>query len=233
MAASVIVKSDLENAMKYCGAVSTKVGGKRKRVLFEVATDEFSLPTALESARKNKNIISLVYEGLDCDVDCETASKDGVNVTWVLPVAGNISVSDIARYVETLPKGMSLTLRFPEDFCDMDFIFELSETFPEVRLCGSTLFAFDEMRVGIVGRDILTKRGIEFDTQAYLVSGECNAVPTLDINDITLEETSAGGKSKGSHKSAKKAKSKSATKSKSSKVQKFRSFLFNSNSDWL
>lgn len=233
MAASVIVKSDLNSAMKYCGAVSAKIGGKRKRVLFEVPVDELSLPVALESAKRNRNIISLVYEGLDCDISCEDASKEGVNITWVLPVAGNISVSDISRYVETLPKGMSLTLRFPEDFNDIDFIFELSSAFPDIRICGNTLFSFDGLRVGIVGRDILEKRGIDFDTSVYLVSGECNAIPTLFLDDVTLEEVSAGGKSKGVRKSSKKSKSGDAPKPRNSKVQKFRSFLFNSGDDWL
>ena len=229
MAGSVIVKSSLETAMKYCSLVSAKVSGRRRRVLFEVNVDDYSIADAVNSAKTNKNIAVLVYEGIGVglsSISSQALKGSDINITWLCTVAGDVTEQDLQGYLSELPDGMTLTLKFPEDYVNYDLIFSIMEKYPKVRVCGSTLFAFDDFRVGLVGKDIIRSRGADFDASNYLVSGECNAAPTVYEEDIVLENIGvSGGKGTKKAKTSKKT-SNGEGKARKQKVQKFSSFLF-------
>lgn len=224
---SVIVKADLETAMQYTSAVSTKISGRRHRVLFEVDVDDYNMVDAVSSARTNHNIVALVYEGLGLGFSSlETSLLDGISLMWMYTVASNVTEQDIDKVQQEVPSGVSLVLKFPEDYTDYDFVLNILQKYPNTRVCGCMFFAFEECKVGVVGKDILSRIGAPYDSTDYLVSGECNAVPTFLLEDVTLDDVAVGGSKKVGKRKSGGNSGNGEPKQKKQKVQKFSNLLF-------
>lgn len=216
---SIIVKADLSLVTQYTGkSVVAKIGKKKFPVVFRVTVDDFSVEEAINTAKRDSNILMLNYVGSQGGLS--QINPQGVYIAWIAEVGNDVSEEDIQKYIDTTPEGVTLVVKVPEDYKNIRFLYEMSEKYQNIRFCGGCLFCFDECKFGCCGKDICTARGIKFDDTEYIKEGCSCAIPAFDIADVELSVTTAKNKSKSSSSSSK--------KSKPSKVAMFSSLLYGS-----
>lgn len=211
----VIVKTGIETAKRYKGkAVVTKVGNKKHQVYFKVYCDDVDIAECVELYKSSSNILMLEYQGTEGGLLGVDLSN--VYIAKVFDFGTNIVEEDIISLRDTqLPEGVVAVLRLPQEYCDMQFMYDMSQKYKDIRFCGGTVFCIDDCRLGCCGRDILNKRGVKYDTSQYFYEGCCCAAETFLDTDVELEEGKVSKKSGGKGSSA------------SKKTLMFKDLLFN------
>lgn len=213
---SVLVKSNLEVVSKYDGkGVTTKVGSKKHQVYFKLYCDDSDIEECISLYRRNTNIILLDYQGtLQALKD---ADLNGIYITKSYTFGNNVNAYDIRSVVSELPENVVGVIKLPEDFSDMKFIIDMCEEYPNIRFTGGIFFAFDEARIGYIGKDILLKNNIKGDEARLIYEGTDCALDTFVDEDVELVE----GRVKAS-----KSSGKSSTGGKKKKTLLFNDLLY-------
>ena len=204
----MLAKISLDEARSYGRSrLVTKVGNKKKVVLFEVSVDNTNIKDAIDFAVGNNNVAALVYEGAEqyLQMVSELDTK-GVYICKVEQVAEDVSETDIVKLLQILPDWASLVVDVPEDYKNMEFICNMCEKYPRVRFSGGYLFNFKDCKLGICGDDILEK--LEVKSELGLVrTHECCGLPVVCAEDIEISVATVKDKiSTGGEKSTQKKK---------------------------
>lgn len=211
---SVILRVSYREALKYKGkTVNCTVDGKKHNAYFKVICDDLDLESCIELAKTSKNILMLDYQGID-----GAEVPDGIYVGKSFDWGSNITDSDVDNIVENeLPKGMTAIIKLPDGYKNIEFVWRMSQKYPNVRFCGGTFFCATGCNLGCCGIDILDKRGIKHTDSSYMREGCCCGFQVLDLSDVS--DISVG-----------EVKQKSSSSSSSKKKPKisFSSLLFQS-----
>lgn len=185
---SVLVKVGYETASNFRGkGVGTKVGNKKHQVYFKLYCDDTNLKECLDLARHSANVVMLEYQGIPLALENENI--EGVYITQVHDYGMNLCEEDVRDVVETTPKGVTPVIRLPLEYNDMQFIYNMSQKYSQIRFCGGTVFCLDGCRLGCCGRDILDSKGIKYNENQYIHEGCCCALETLNEEDVELVES--------------------------------------------
>ena len=204
----MLAKISLDEAKAFGrNKVVTKVGNRKKVVLFEVSVDNTNIKDAIEFAVGNSSVAALVYEGTEQHLQMVSElDTKGVNICKVEQVADDVSEADIMKLLQIIPTWASLVVDVPEDYKNMEFICNMCEKYPRVRFSGGYLFNFKDCRLGICGDDTLEKLGVKPDV-GLVRTGDCCSLPVVCAGDIEITIATAKDKiSSGGEKSAPKKK---------------------------
>lgn len=205
---AILVRTDLERQFEYRNKnVKSKIGNKKQQVFFKVMVDDFTLEDALVSARNDRTILMLEYVGSEQFIQSSNLDFSNVYIGIKHEVGNNVTEEDIEKLANSVPNGVVILVKVPDDFSNMEFIFNMSSKFSNVRFCGGHMFCFDDCKVGCCGRDILKAKDIKFDESDYIKSGCCCSLPTFDIADVSLEVSLKSERSSNSSKSKSKSTS--------------------------
>lgn len=192
----MIAKINLEGAKSFPrnSKLITKVGNRNKIVVFEVSVDNTDICEAVDFACGNKNIVSLVYEGTEqyFTMLSELDSK-GVNIAKIERVSLDVDEAYIAELLKVLPAWATLIVDLPEDFNNMEFVYNVCSKFDRVRFSGGYLFDMSGVRLGICGKDTLESLGIK-GLDDLIKTGDCCALEVVDANDIEISVATAKDK---------------------------------------
>ena len=221
---AVLVRADLESVKQYRGkSVSTKIGNKKNQVLFRVVVDDFSLVDALAYAKTDKNIVMLEYQGSHQYLSTIAESYNGApDLPYMVvheSVGHNIDEEVLNSVLASFPQWCSVVIKLPNDYSNMEFIYNMSQKYPRVRFCGGYVFEIDGCRLGCCGRDIFEKTGVKYSNNDMIKEGCSCCVSTVQFEDVTLDVSS---------KPERVSKSTSSKASKTPTVKKPKQAMFGS-----
>lgn len=209
---AVLVKANLEDVIPYKGKnISTKVGNKKQQVLFRVEADDFSLVQAIEHSRVDKNVVMIDFAGTDNYIKSCVLSNE-TNVPYIgvpVEVGLNLTESDIANMLMGYPEWVTLIIKLPDEYKDIQFLTEMCHKYPRIRFCGGYTFNIDGCRVGCCGKDIVEKLDIKLGNLDYIHQGCSCAFETVSFNDIEIVATQKAERSSNTGGNKNKSKSKS------------------------
>lgn len=192
---SLICSVDYTVALQYKNmSLSTKYNNRKHKVYLKVLCNEFSLELAQALARESKNILMVEYQGLQSSQAFLEYKPNGSYVGYVTEVGNNISEEEVRELHTDTPAGMTLVLRLPNDFTNLELLSDLSQVFPDVRFCGGCLFPVEGIKVGAIGVDILEKANIKFDESSYILDRTDDVLENVPIEILTIETSVATGK---------------------------------------
>lgn len=200
----MIAKISLEDAKKFGRSkLITKVGNKKKVVLFEISVDNTNIKDAIEFSVGNNNVASLVYEGAEQHMQMiNELDTRGVHICRVEQVADDVSETDIVKLLQVIPSWASLVVDVPEDYKNMEFICDMCNRYPRVRFSGGYLFNFKDCRLGTCGDDILSKLGVKPE-EGLVRTGMCCGLPVVYSSEIEISVATGKDKvSSGSERHA-------------------------------
>lgn len=211
----IIVKTDYVGAKVFENSgVRAKVGNKKHQVYFKVYCDDTDVEECIELYRNCGNIAMLEYRGAVESI--AELDLHGVYIAKVFDFGTNITEEDVKGVSYSLREGLVGVVRVPTEYKDMQFIYDMSQKYNNIRFCGGTTFCLDGCRLGCCGRDILDKRNIKYDEKQYFHEGCCCAAETFDATEVELEEC----------KVTKRAGSKSGNGGGKKKVALFKDLLY-------
>lgn len=222
---AIISSVDYSTALSYKGMnLSTKYNNKKQKVYLKLNCDDLTLADCLELARLSKNIVMINYQGIDTNVTYLSLTEDsGIYIGKVIDFGNNITLEDIQRIENQVPKGVVPIINLPEDYNNLEFIWRASKKFPRVRFSGGNLFAIEGVKIGQVGVDILSKFETKLDASVYSSDGRTDCVDVVDINTLEITVSAKAEKAPRERKSS----SGTGTQKKKTPTASFGS-LFNS-----
>lgn len=199
-----IVKTDLERAKEYTGkGVATMVGSKKHTVVFRVSVDDFTLEEAVSLYKRDRNIVMLDYVGtLEYLSTCSEALFDGVYVGRKIDVGSDVFQEDIEGVLSKLPQGVTLVVGLPDDYSDMEFVYNMSHKYPNVRFCGGNLFLLEGCNIGCCDSKVLSRASLKYKDIGLIRQGCGCDLQVLVGSEIELVETSKGERNKGTRTSS-------------------------------
>lgn len=186
---SVIYDVDLETA-KNCGKfnLTTKIDGKKHKVYLKLHSGIEDIQESIELCRKRKDILLVEYQG---DIlALEKVKNNGVQINFVEEVGNNLTSEHIDNILSDFPSGLTLVLKLPNDFNNLELVYKLNKKYPNVRYLGGNLFRLRGLKVGSFGEDLLESKGIKVPKHSYLVSKEEDILPCYSDLDIEYSERS-------------------------------------------
>lgn len=216
---AVLVRANLSDIFAYKGKnVTTKIGSKKHQVLFRVEVDDFSLVQAIEHSKNDKNVLMLDFAGTEnfiksCSVD---ASGKIPYVGVRVEVGLNLTEQDIVNMLAVYPEWVTLVIKLPDEYKDMQFLYEMCKKYNRIRFCGGHTFNIDGCRLGCCGLDLIEKLDIKVNNVNYIHQGCSCALESFDITDVELVVSQKAERS--SNTGSSKSKSKSSTPKKSKAV---------------
>lgn len=190
----VLVKCRIDDIKKYLGKqIKGIINGKEVVLYIRLLCDEFDIMDGLDLIKNNDNILLLDYIGSDFSPIYMTLSSEVVGDNYVIKLT-DVENELTEKYVESIvketPSGIVPVLRLPEKFKDLELIYNLNQKYPRVRFCGGTLFVIDGCNIGCCGMDLLQKKGVQYDLDAYYRKGTCDCALEVhdfkEIRDITV-----------------------------------------------
>ena len=194
---SVVCNMNLTEASAYRGmSIKGKYNGKKHQVYIRLVCDDSNLKECVDLARVSKNILMVEHQGQGDTKAYSLVRNTGVYIGKVFTCGNNFDASELERIIEDVPDYITPIISFPDDFCDLELVWELSKIYPNVRFCGGKLFAIDGVKVGAVGIDILDKVSAKYDDECYMLCGTTDAVECVSFSDLSEIETSAKAETK-------------------------------------
>lgn len=183
----LIVKTSYNEAKRFeHSGVRAKVGNKKHQVYFKVYCDDTDVKDCIELYRSSGNILMLEYQGaLESIAELDL---NGIYIAKVFDFGTNITEDDVLGVSASLRDGLVGVLRVPTEYKDMEFIYNMSQKYSNIRFCGGTTFCLDGCRLGCCGRDIFEKRNVKYDDKQYFHEGCCCAAETVSDTEVELEE---------------------------------------------
>lgn len=212
---AILVRANLNDIAEYKGKnVSTKIGSKKHQVLFRLEVDDFSLLGAIEHAKNDKNVVMIDFAGTEnfiksCSIDT-TGKIPYVGVR--VEVGLNLTEEDIINLLNVYPEWVTLIIKLPDEYKDMQFLYEMCQKYSRLRFCGGHTFNIDGCRLGCCGLDMVEKLDIKVNNTNYIHQGCSCALESFDITDVELvvtqkaERNSNTGSSKSKSSTPKKPK---------------------------
>ncbi len=183
----VLVKCKTTDIQKYLGKqIKGTVNGKEVVLYIRLLCDEFDVMEGIDLISKNDNILLLDYVGSDFSPVYMglTAEVVGDNcLIKITDVEDTLTESFVESIVADTPSGVIPVLRLPESFKDLELIYKLNQSYPNVRFCGGTLFVIDGCNIGCCGMELLKKKGVNYDLDAYYRNGLCDCA--LEVHDFS------------------------------------------------
>lgn len=183
----MIAKMSLDSA-KALGKnkLITKVGTRNKQVVLLVSVDNTNIQEAIEFSFGNKNIASLIYEGTEHHFSMlSSLDTKGLYICKVEQVASDVTEQDIVELLNVLPDWVTLVVDLPEDYNNMEFIYNICKSHSRVRFTGGYFFELEGCNLGICDTAILDKLGLKGDGE-LIRKGHCSALEVVDSDDIVI-----------------------------------------------
>lgn len=203
---AVVVKADYNTVREYTGkGVYTSVP-KKQAVYFRLVADDFSLEESIALSKIDSNILVVDYKGNSTPKQLGVSTA-GAYVTFTVDMGNDITESDIIKYIDYAGDSV-IMFRLPQDYNNIRFLCEMLDKYSNIRFSGCQVFAFDNYRFGYCGKDILSKRGIKYDTTKYITETDGDILQTFELADIELKvnDKSTSGTKHGGTKKAKPSK---------------------------
>ena len=157
-------------------------------VYFRVLCDETNVIEVLENCSKATNVIAVDYVG-DKQSPCYCCLPyDLVKDNYIITIykVDILEESIVKQIIGMTPNGVTPIIQLNKNFSDLEKIWRLNKQYPKVRFCGGHLFCISDCNIGCCGMDILDKKGISYDTDAFYRINPCNcALNVCDFKDIT------------------------------------------------
>lgn len=193
---AIISSVDYSTALSYKGMnLSAKYNNKKHKVYLKLNCDDLTLADCIELARISKNILMISYQGIDTNITYLNLSEDnGIYIGKVIDFGNNITLEDIERLNNQVPKGVVPIINLPEDYNNLEFLWRASKKFPRIRFSGGKLFAVDGIKVGQIGVDVLEKYESKIDVSSYTLDGCSDCIEVVDINTLDISISSKADK---------------------------------------
>lgn len=222
---AIICPVDYSTALSYKGMnLSTKYNNKKHKVFLKLNCDDYTLEDSINLARISKNILMLNYEGLGTNPFYTGLTEaNGIYIGRVIDFGNNITEEDVERIQKSTPAEVVPIINLPDDYKDLQFVWNMSKKFSKVRFSGGMLFSIEGTRIGAIGIDILDKAGIKYDSDAYTTNGRLDVLDDVDITTLDIKATLKPER-------VSKERKRSSSNSKSSSKKKTSTFegIFNS-----
>lgn len=195
----VLVKCKITDIQKYLGKqIKGVLKGKEVVLYIRLLCDEFDIMDGIDLIAKNDNILLLDYVGSDFSPVYMGLTSDVIGdncVIKITDVEDSLTEKFVGGIVADTPSGIIPVLRLPESFTDLELLYKLNQKYPSVRFCGGTLFVIEGCNIGCCGMELLKKKGVKYDLDAYYRNGLCDCALEVhdfaeikDISVITNEE---------------------------------------------
>lgn len=176
----MIIKLDYADNGLY--ALKTIFNKKEKNHYIRYVVDEFSIERAIEDIEDNKNVVALDYEG---DIQYLNTLKKKPNVpiiiTKELKEMNELAISFV---MQQIPNWIVVSIKTPEDFCDMRLISRLSEKFPNIRFCGGKFLRLPGCNIGCIRCEDIPEKIPDSKISYYTEKCSC-IMTTMHIEDVS------------------------------------------------
>ena len=154
--------------------------------------DENNVIEVLENTVGISNVVAIEYVG-DKNSPCYCCLPyDIIKNNYVITIyeVENLTDDIVKQIVGKTPQGVTPVIKLDKQFSDLEKVWKLNKLYPRVRFCGGHLFCIDGCNIGCCGMDILDKKGISYDMDAYYRVTPCNCALTVcslsDLNSINV-----------------------------------------------
>lgn len=195
---AIICDVGFDTAAKYKGkSLKAPYGKKKQSVYLKVHADDSNLQECIELAKQSKNVLMVSYQGTcSWEVYPFLANLRGVYVGCTVGDFGlDVSEEDIVGAVEDVPDGVTPIISLPKSYTDVEFLWRVSQRYPQIRFTGGNLFAVNGLKVGEIGVDTLESSGIKTDASQYVVKDGVDVLESADFSELEID---ASGKESSS-----------------------------------
>lgn len=98
----------------------------------------------------------------------------------------DVTESDIENVLNELPEGVTMIIKLPEEYCNMEFVYNMSIKYNRVRFCGGDLLNIPRCNIGCCGNDVAERKGIKLKSVTLRKIGCGCALKVLDSKDVEL-----------------------------------------------
>lgn len=159
--------------------------GKKKNNYIRYIVDEFSLEKAIKDLDNNKWAVAIDYIGdTDYLFQVEKHPKKPIIITKEFK---NITELSIDFYMTMIPDWVVVSIKTPNDFCDMRLVESLSKKYNNIRFCGGKFLRLPNCNIGCIRREDIPARIGETKVSYYTEGCACI------IKTVSLEELSEFG----------------------------------------
>lgn len=231
---SIICKVDYDTAKQYKGCnLKTKYNNRTHQVGLKLICDDSTLKDSIELARGNNNILMVEYKGLDTNEDYINLTKkdtDGVYIAKVLDIL-TVDEDIINNVISDLPEGITPVIRLPEDYCNIEFLVNITKKYPNIRFANGILFSISGVNVGSVGIDILSKNNFKYNANNFYLQNTDDVIEDVNIANLELVISTNKVRTKKSTQTTQTTKQKAKPKVKQGKSMSMAA-LGAGSSDW-
>ena len=161
--------------------IRTNYNNKVKNHYMRYIVDEYCIEKAIKEAENNKWVVALDYEGDNQHLfTIENVPKIPVIITKEF-----IEITELVIdfFMSSVPNWVIVSIKTPEDFCDMRIIESLSKKYPNIRFCGGKFLRLPTCRIGCIQRNEIPAK-IADSKISYYTEGCACAMVTMDIKDV-------------------------------------------------
>ena len=179
----IIIKMDYEDIGLVC--VRTTRKGKIRKNYIRYTVDEYSIDKAIKNSKTNKWVVALDYVG-DYQYLFNIEEKPSIPVI-VTKSFVDINELSITFFMKCLPDWVIVSIKTPEDFCDMRIVENLSLQFPNIRFCGGKFLRLPTCRIGCIQQEDLPKSVVESKVPYYTEGCAC-PLKSMHIDEVEDKE---------------------------------------------
>lgn len=184
----VLVKCKINEIKKYLGKqIKGTLNSKEMVVYIRLLCDEFDVMDGLDLMSKYDNILLLEYIGNDFSPIYMNLTRETVGDNCIIHINETREITEkyISGVVDMTPSGVVPMVKLPQNFKDLELLYKLNQTYPQVHFCGGDLFVIKGCNIGCCNIDLLQKKNVSYDVDAFYRKGACNcALEVHDFKDI-------------------------------------------------
>ena len=185
----VLVKCSLSDVKKYLNKKVKGIYNNKEVILyFRVVCDETNIIETIENCTNVNNVVAIEYKGdksspCYCCLPPDLIRDNYIMTIYKVSELNEIVVKDI---ISKTPNGIVPIIKLDESYNNLETIWRLNKIYPKVRFCGGNLFCIKDCNIGCCGIDILQKKNIDYDIDAFYRQNPCNCALTVcELKDIT------------------------------------------------
>lgn len=155
------------------------VNDKEETFLMRVTVDKDNIVDAITKLGSHKNVVAFDYYGeVDGLVNLPATQKPVILHKSIEGVDVNLDM-----FLLSVPAGIRVALKVPNNYCDMRSIIDASKKYPNVTFCGGNLIRLPGASIGCIKQCDLVKKVAE--SKIPLVCKGCSCIiPNVCYEDI-------------------------------------------------
>lgn len=184
----VIVKLGVEEYRQFSGKkVTTKIEKKNHNVFFRLVIDSETYSEGISMFETNLDVLSVQYAGIVTSLDtvARLANMRGVAIDVEHEFLDTVTEEDVYGLAEETISGVTVLIKLPETYCDMEFIYNMSQAYKNVRFCGGNLFTIEGCRLGCSIEARLKRASIA--PEIGIIDSCCSGLIRYELEALKLE----------------------------------------------